>query len=65
MDDEKKQLKNGDFCLVIGGTHKGKFGTVQDLHLSKTGHRTITVFQENGVRFKTLAKNVSVVSSEN
>ncbi|MDQ0475672.1 MULTISPECIES: RNA-binding protein [Chryseobacterium] len=64
MDDEKSQLKNGVFCQVIGGTHKGKSGTVQDLHLSKTGHRTITVLQENGIRFKTLAKNVSAVYSE-
>ncbi|MBK9479095.1 MAG: RNA-binding protein [Bacteroidetes bacterium] len=53
-------IKNGSNCQVIGGTHKGKSGIVQDLHTSKTGHITITVVQENGVRFKTLAKNVVV-----
>lgn len=52
------KLKNGDNCIVIGGTHKGKAGTVQDLNTSKTGHITITVMQKNGVRFKTLGKNV-------
>jgi len=50
-------LNNGDSCIVVGGTHKGKSGTVQDLNTSKTGHITITVLQKNGVRFKTLAKN--------
>ncbi len=54
-------LKDGDFCNVIAGTHKGKSGYVQDIHTSKTGHVTITVLQENGVRFKTLAKNVVVL----
>jgi ribosomal protein S4E len=54
-------LKDGDFCSVIAGTHKGKSGYVQDIHTSKTGHVTITVLQENGVRFKTLAKNVVVL----
>ncbi|MBW8360227.1 MAG: KOW motif-containing protein [Weeksellaceae bacterium] len=53
-------LKDGDLCKVTAGTHKGKSGTVQDLHLSKTGHLTITVLQENGTRFKTLGKNVEV-----
>ncbi|MGV3613288.1 MAG: KOW motif-containing protein [Fluviicola sp.] len=53
-------LKDGDFCLVIAGTHKGKSGTVRDLNISKTGHLTITVVPENGVRFKTLGKNVQV-----
>jgi len=54
-------LKDGAFCNVIAGTHKGKSGYVQDIHTSKTGHVTITVLQENGVRFKTLAKNVVVL----
>ena len=53
-------IKDGDYCQVIAGTHKGKSGTATDLNVSKTGHLTITVVQENGVRFKTLAKNVSV-----
>ena len=60
--EDQTSLKNGNFCNVIGGTHKGKSGTVQDLKLSKTGHQTITVLQENGVRFKTLAKNVELIS---
>ncbi|MGM9475562.1 KOW motif-containing protein [Pedobacter sp. GSP4] len=57
-----KNLKDGDQCLVIGGTHKGKSGTVRDINTSKTGHITITVEQENGVRFKTLGRNVKVVA---
>ncbi len=55
-----EKLKDGDQCKVIGGTHAGKSGTVRDLHISKTGHLTITVEQKNGVRFKTLGKNVVV-----
>ncbi|WP_316845593.1 KOW motif-containing protein [Pedobacter psychrodurus] len=51
-------LKDGDQCMVIDGTHKGKSGKVSDLHTSKTGHTTITVKQNNAVRFKTLRKNV-------
>ncbi len=59
----EQPLKDGDFCEVIGGTHKGKSGKVSDLNISKTGHLTITVKQENGVKFKTLGKNVKVVKS--
>ncbi|MCO4293557.1 KOW motif-containing protein [Solitalea sp. MAHUQ-68] len=58
--NNSEKLKDGDQCYVINGTHKGKSGTVTDLNISKTGHLTITVVQENGVRFKTLAKNVIV-----
>lgn len=54
-------LKEDDFCRVIAGTHKGKSGFVKDINLSKTGHITITVLQKNGVRFKTLGKNVELV----
>ncbi|MEI8134346.1 MAG: RNA-binding protein [bacterium] len=36
-------LKDGDECKVIGGTHVGKSGTVRDMKTSKTGHITITV----------------------
>lgn len=62
MDTSKTlKLKNGDRCIVTGGTHKGKSGIVQDLNTSKTGHITITVVQDNGVRFKTLSKNVELV----
>jgi len=55
-----EKLRDGDQCKVIGGTHAGKSGTVRDVHSSKTGHITITVEQKNGVRFKTLGKNVVV-----
>jgi ribosomal protein S4E len=61
MNDNKLVLLNdGDQCNVISGTHKGKSGTIRDINTSKTGHITITVVQENGVRFKTLGKNVSI-----
>lgn len=55
------KLTDGSLCKVIGGTHVGKSGTVRDINTSKTGHVTITVVQPNGVRFKTLAKNVEPV----
>lgn len=58
------KLNNGDHCLVTGGVHKGKSGIVQDLQTSKTGHITITVLQKNGIRFKTLGKNV-IIQSDN
>jgi ribosomal protein S4E len=54
------KLKEGDYCIVIDGTHKGKSGTVKDLNVSKTGQLTITVVQDNGDRVKTLARNVAV-----
>ena len=57
-----EKLNDGDQCEVTGGVHKGKSGTVQDIHTSKTGHITITVEQKNGVRFKTLGKNVVVIT---
>lgn len=53
--------KDGDYCKVVGGTHKGKSGTVRDINTSKMGHVTITVVQKDGERFKTLAKNVAVL----
>lgn len=53
-------VKDGDRCLVVAGTHKGKRGVVRDLKLSKTGHVTITVVQADGERFKTLGRNVVV-----
>jgi len=59
-----RQLKDGDYCKVITGTHAGKSGIVQDINSSKTGHITITVVQNNGVRFKTLGKNVEVIKSD-
>ncbi len=54
------QLKDGESCRVVGGTHAGKSGTVHDIKTSKTGHVTVTVRQKNGERFKTLAKNIEV-----
>ena len=50
--------RDGDQCVVILGTHRGKSGTVRDVNTSRTGHVTITVEQADGVRFKTLARNV-------
>ncbi|HPR01053.1 MAG TPA: hypothetical protein PK066_16035 [Saprospiraceae bacterium] len=58
------QLKDGDFCRVIAGTHKGKSGYVRAINTSKTGHITITVLQKNGDRFKTLGRNVAVIKEE-
>ena len=54
------ELLDGAKCAVVGGTHKGKCGTVRDINTSKTGQLTITVVQADGERFKTLAKNVIV-----
>jgi ribosomal protein S4E len=54
------KLVDGAFCNVVGGSHAGKSGTVTDIKTSKTGHVTITVVQKNGVRLKTLARNVVV-----
>jgi ribosomal protein S4E len=58
----KVLIKNGDKCKVIAGAHVGKTGKAIDINTSKTGAITITVVQENGERFKTLAKNVTIVS---
>lgn len=52
-------LTDGQHCVVVRGTHAGKSGTVRDINTSKSGHVTITVVQANGVRFKTLARNVA------
>lgn len=54
-------LKDGDQCKVIAGTHAGKMGKATDINTSKTGAITITVVQDNGERFKTLAKNVTII----
>jgi len=53
-------VADGAYCKVVAGTHAGKSGTVRDVKTSKTGHLTITVVQDDGERFKTLAKNVVV-----
>lgn len=56
------ELVDGAKCKVIAGNHAGKSGVVRDIHTSKSGHMTLTVVQDNGVRFKTLAKNVVVIN---
>ncbi len=56
--DNNEDLKSGDACIAIKGTHKGKTGMAADFNKSKTGHVTITVVQSDGERFKTLARNV-------
>jgi ribosomal protein S4E len=58
---ERVDVKNGDACIVIKGTHQGRKGTVQDLNVSKSGNVTITVKEASGERFKTLARNVKKV----
>jgi ribosomal protein S4E len=57
------KLKDGDICKVVGGTHIGKSGIVKDINTSKSGHITITVEQKGGIRFKTLGKNVIVLTN--
>jgi hypothetical protein len=54
------ELLEGAQCDVIAGTHAGKSGTVTDIKTSPTGHISITVVQANGVKLKTLAKNVAL-----
>jgi len=61
MSDNKFILKDGDSCKVVGGTHQGKSGIVRDINTSKGGNITVTVVQANGVRFKTLGKNVVAI----
>lgn len=56
--DDNGAVVNGEACIVIAGTHKGRSGVVEDWKLSKTGHATITVRETSGERFKTLARNV-------
>jgi ribosomal protein S4E len=59
------KLRDGEYCVVVGGTHADKSGTVRDIKTSKTGHVTITIQQKNGGRFKTLARNVVVQTDSN
>ena len=54
-------VAEGASCRVIAGTHKGREGTVEDLHTSKSGQVTITVREADGTRFKTLARSVIAV----
>lgn len=55
-----RPLRDGANCRVIGGVHNGESGIVRDIKTGPTGHVSITVVPANGVRFKTLARNVSV-----
>ena len=59
-----ENVRDGAKCKVIGGTHTGKTGIVGDIKTSKTGHITITVCQASGERFKTLARNVEMISAQ-
>ena len=56
-DAHSWHLNDGDGCLIIGGLHFGKWGIVETSHSSRGGHITITVRQDNGETFKTLARN--------
>lgn len=58
ISNAKLNIKDGDSCVVVKGTHAGKSGIIRDIHTSKSGNITITVVQANGERFKTLANNV-------
>jgi hypothetical protein len=55
------KLKDGANCKVIGGTHEGKSGIVRDIKTGKTGHVSLTVVQADGVRLKTLARNIEIL----
>jgi ribosomal protein S4E len=58
IDSEGKDVQDGDSCVVVAGTHKGKQGIVEDSNVSRTGASTVTVKEPDGNRFKTLAKNL-------
>lgn len=57
---EHVEIRDGDQCKVVKGTHAGKAGTVRDTHVSRSGVLTITVIQANGERFKTLGRNIEI-----
>ena len=57
---ETGNVVDGAKCVVMGGTHVGKSGVVRDIKTGKSGYVSITVVQPDGVRFKTLARNVRV-----
>ena len=64
MSKPAPDVNDGDRCTVAVGRHKGKSGVVEDCHVSKAGHLTISVRQDDGTRFKTLAKSVIVERGE-
>jgi len=55
-----KGVRDGARCRVLAGRHAGKSGVVRDINTSKGGNVTITVVQDDGERFKTLARNVEI-----
>jgi hypothetical protein len=59
--DAANKPRDGASCKVTGGRHKGKSGIVRDVKTGKTGHVSITVVQSDGVKLKTLAKNVVII----
>lgn len=61
--ENERHVADGEHCRVIGGTHLGKSGQVQDFKISEGGNATITVVQSDGTRFKTLARNVERIKS--
>ncbi len=61
QSEKLRPVQDGSSCNVIAGTHAGKSGIIKDINTSKGGNVTITVVQANGVKFKTLAKNVAVI----
>jgi ribosomal protein S4E len=65
MMTPSRKLRDGEYCVVGGGTHAGKSGTLKDIKTSKTGHIAITIQQKNGERFKTLARNIVVQTDSN
>ena len=59
---EPAGLREGAKCEVIAGTHAGKSGLVKDITVGAThGQKSITVVQNDGERFKTLARNVRIL----
>ena len=60
QSDPSKAVVDGARCQVVAGSHAGKSGVVRDIKTSRTGAVTITVVQQDGERFKTLAKNVEL-----
>lgn len=57
-------MQNGQSCVVVAGTHKGKAGTIEDRNVSSGGNVTITVREAGGARFKTLERNVRPAGAE-
>jgi len=55
-------LRDGARCEVVAGVHAAKSGVVSNLTVGAThGQTSVTVTQANGVRLKTLAKNLRLL----